>query len=101
MVDEFEELVHARKEFLRASADDVRLKALYDFIETASEPFFVHVHFMGTHGPEFEIDPPQFSQGQEQTEEWMEDFYDDSILQFDGYVAEMFRRLEQRDRLAN
>jgi arylsulfatase A-like enzyme len=31
----------------------------------------------------------------------MEDFYDDSILQFDGYVAEMFRRLEQSDKLAN
>ena len=58
----------------------------YDFIETASEPFLVHVHFMGTHGPKFEIDHPQFSQGQEQTEKWMEDFYDDSILQFDGYV---------------
>jgi arylsulfatase A-like enzyme len=101
MVDEFEELVHARKEFLRASADDVRLKALYDFIETASEPFLVHVHFMGTHGPKFEIDQPRFSRGQEQTEEWMEDFYDDSILQFDGYMAELFGRLEQRDRLAN
>ena len=29
----------------------------------------------------------------------MEDFYDDSILQFDGYVAEMFRRLEQVGKL--
>jgi phosphoglycerol transferase MdoB-like AlkP superfamily enzyme len=101
MVDEFEELVHARKEFLRASADDVRLKALYEFIETASEPFFVHVHFMGTHGPKFEIDHPKFSKGQEQTEEWMGDFYDDSILQFDGYLEEMFRRLEENERLDN
>ncbi len=101
MVDEFEELVHARKEFLRASADHVRTEALYKFIETASEPFFVHVHFMGTHGPKFEIAQPQFSKGQEQTEEWMGDFYDDSILQFDGYVAEMFRRLEHGGKLAN
>ena len=101
MVDEFEELIHAKKEFFRASADDLRLKALYDFIETAREPFLVHVHLMGTHGPKFEIDHPKFSQGQEQTEEWMEDFYDDSILQFDGYVAEMFRRLEQGGKLDN
>ena len=101
MVDEFEELIHAKKEFYRASADDIRLRTLYDFIETASEPFLVHVHFMGTHGPKFEIDHPQFSQGQEQTEQWMEDFYDDSILQFDGYIAEIFRRLEQDGKLDN
>jgi hypothetical protein len=31
----------------------------------------------------------------------MEDFYDDSILQFDGYVAEMFSRLEQVGKLDN
>jgi hypothetical protein len=31
----------------------------------------------------------------------MEDFYDDSILQFDGYVTEMIRRLEQNRKLDN
>jgi arylsulfatase A-like enzyme len=101
MVDEFEELTHEKKEFFRASADDLRLKSLYDFIETANEPFLVHAHFMGTHGPKFDIEHPKFSLGQEQSEEWMEDFYDDSILQFDGYVEEMFRRLEQSGRLEN
>jgi arylsulfatase A-like enzyme len=101
MVDEFEELTQARKEFFAASADDLRLEALFDFIETASEPFLVHVHFVGTHGPTYEIEHPQFSQGQEQTEEYMKDFYDDSILQFDGYLAEMFRRLEQSGKMEN
>jgi hypothetical protein len=101
MVDEFEELTHERKKYFRASADDLRLTALYDFIETAREPFFVHAHLVGTHGPTYEIEHPQFSQGQEQTEEYMKDFYDDSILQFDGYLAEMFRRLEQNGRLKN
>ncbi len=101
MVDEFEELTHEKKEFFRASADDLRLKSLYDFIETANEPFLVHAHFMSTHGPKFDIEHPHFSQGQEQSDEWMEDFYDDSIRQFDGYVEEMFRRLEQSGRLEN
>jgi hypothetical protein len=101
MVDEFEELTHARHEFLPASADDVRLTALYGFIETASEPFLVHVHFMGTHGPKFAIEKPKFSKGQEQTEQWMDDFYDDSILQFDGYLEELFRRLERAEKLDN
>ncbi|MBW2691060.1 MAG: sulfatase-like hydrolase/transferase [Deltaproteobacteria bacterium] len=101
MVDEFEELTHEKKEFFRASADDLRLKSLYDFIETANEPFLVHAHFMGTHGPKFDIEYPKFSFGQEQSEDWMEDFYDDSILQFDGYVEEMFRRLEQSGKLDN
>ncbi len=101
MVDEFEELIHAKKKYRRNSPDGPRLKALLEFIEAASQPFLVHVHLMGTHGPKFEIDHPKFSQGQEQVEEWMEDFYDDSILQFDGYVAEMFRRLEQGGKLDN
>jgi glucan phosphoethanolaminetransferase (alkaline phosphatase superfamily) len=99
MIDEFEELTLAKKKYTGDSPDGPRLNALLEFIETASEPFLVHVHFMGTHGGKFEIDHPQFSQGQEQTEKWMEDFYDDSILQFDGYVAEMFRRLEQVGKL--
>jgi arylsulfatase A-like enzyme len=99
MIDEFEELTLAKKKYYREAPDGPRLNALLEFIETASEPFLVHVHFMGTHGPKFEINHPQFSQGQEQTERWMEDFYDDSILQFDGYVAEMFRRLEQVGKL--
>jgi arylsulfatase A-like enzyme len=101
MVDEFEELTHEKKKYFAASADDLRLKALYEFIETASEPFLVHVHFMGTHGPKFEIAAPHFSKGQEQTDKWMEDFYDDSILQFDGYLEEMFRRLEENGKLEN
>ncbi|MBW2495435.1 MAG: sulfatase-like hydrolase/transferase, partial [Deltaproteobacteria bacterium] len=101
MVDEFEELTHQKKEFFRASADDLRLSSLYDFIETADEPFLVHAHFMGTHGPKFDIERPHFSAGVEQTDKWMEDFYDDSILQFDGYLKEMFRRLEEKGRLGN
>jgi arylsulfatase A-like enzyme len=101
MVDEFEEVTHAKKEFFRASADDIRLEALFEFIETAEEPFLVHAHFMGTHGPKFDIKDPHFSKGKEQNKEWLEDFYDDSILQFDGYVAEMFDRLEQAGRRDN
>ena len=101
MVDEFDELTHGKKKYFRASADDLRLKALYEFIESAREPFLVHAHFMGTHGPKFEIERPQFSQGQVQSEEWMDDFYEDSLLQFDGYVEEMFERLQQSGRLEN
>jgi len=101
MVDEFDELTHEAKKYFRASADDLRVKSLYDFIETAREPFLVHAHFMGTHGPKFEIEHPHFSLGQEQSEEWMEDFYDDSVRQFDAYVEELFRRLEQNGRLDN
>jgi hypothetical protein len=60
MVDEFEELTHEKKEFFRASADDLRLKSLYDFIEAAKEPFLVHAHLMGTHGPNLISNTPIF-----------------------------------------
>jgi hypothetical protein len=101
MRDEFEELTHAAKEFARNSPDGPRLEALFNFIEAADQPFLVHVHFMSTHGPKFEIDHPQFSLGQDQTDDWMGDFYDDSILQFDSYLAQMFRHLEKHGKLDN
>jgi hypothetical protein len=79
--------------------DQQRLKDLFDFIDTSADPFFAHVHMMGTHGPNFNPRVRKFSLGQEQTEGYMPDFYDDAIADFDRYLGEVFRELKRRDLL--
>ena len=64
------------------------------FIEESPRPFFAHLHLLGTHGQRFYLKQRHFSVGSEQTDPWMTDFYDDSILQFDGYVAKVLQILK-------
>ena len=78
-----------------SSTDRKRLEQLLDLINSAEQPFFVHVHLMNTHGPIFDPDQQTFSANQIQTGEWMTDFYDDSILQFDRSVGQVLEALEQ------
>jgi arylsulfatase A-like enzyme len=80
--------------------DDERLAALFRFLgEPDPRPFFVHVHLMGTHGANFEPSQRRFSRGQEQTEGWLPDFYDDAILDFDGQVHQVVSFLRRKGML--
>lgn len=78
--------------------DDVRLAAISDQIERDA-PFFIHAHFMATHGPVFAVDEPHFSRGDEQKKWFITDFYDDAIRQFDSYVEKVYAELEESGRL--
>lgn len=62
-----------------------RLESMKQFIQNASQPIFIHVHFMGTHGEKFDPRVQTFSIGRsvDSQEPWDDDFYDDSILEFD------------------
>jgi glucan phosphoethanolaminetransferase (alkaline phosphatase superfamily) len=81
--------------------DRERLSQLLDLIQDTDRPLFVHVHFMGTHGPNFHPERQIFSSGKSQDEGWMVDFYDDSILSFDGYVSEVLDMLKQTAKFTN
>ena len=80
-------------------SDQQRLKDPFDFIDTSADPFFAHVHMMGTHRAKFNPRVRKFSLGQEQTGRFMPDFYDDAITDFDRYLGEVFRELKRRDLL--
>ncbi|MDG5467931.1 sulfatase-like hydrolase/transferase [Deltaproteobacteria bacterium IMCC39524] len=75
--------------------DSERIKQFFDFIEDSPEPFFVHMHLMGTHGPKFFPRHSTFSAGKEQDNKWMDDFYDDAILDFDDNVREVVQHLKK------
>jgi hypothetical protein len=78
-----------------------RFSDLISALEENEPPVFVHVHMLGTHGPRFEIRKQVFSSGQTQDQDWMLDFYDDAIVNFDQYVGELFEYLSQSGTLEN
>jgi hypothetical protein len=83
------------------SIDDGRIAQLYDFIDRVVQPFFVHVHLLGTHGPRFIPKQPRYSEGQTQNRDHMRDFYDDAIRDFDQYVEDTYALLEEKGLLDN
>jgi arylsulfatase A-like enzyme len=81
--------------------DSERIAEWRSFIEASPQPFFAHLHLMGTHGAFFDPTLRHFSEGIEQTDPWMTDFYDDSILQFDAHVADVLQILKDRGEYEN
>lgn len=73
--------------------DQQKMDELIYLLSQADQPLFAHVHLMGTHGQRFTTQV-QFSLGEEQTEDWMVDFYDDSILVFDRYIGRLIEFLK-------
>jgi hypothetical protein len=73
-----------------------RIEAFLSFVDESEQPFFAHVHLLGTHGPYFYPKRQIFSRNKRQAEEWMTDFYDDAILNFDLLVRKVVRELAKR-----
>jgi arylsulfatase A-like enzyme len=79
-------------------SDSERLICLQNYLQDSAQsgqPLFAHLHLMGTHGPKFEPSNRQFSEGEKQSAKWMTDFYDDSILDFDGDVQDLVTFLKE------
>lgn len=74
--------------------DRGRMEDLKQFISNSPKPFYAHIHMLGTHGFKFKPTTPVFSKGQKQSEPWMTDFYDDAILDYDRYAAEIVTYLK-------
>jgi phosphoglycerol transferase MdoB-like AlkP superfamily enzyme len=75
-------------------SDQQRMYQLIRTLREAKGPVFVHVHLMGTHGPMFNPRKQVFSAGEIQSRDWMQDFFDDAILDFDAYVGEFVKNLK-------
>lgn len=77
--------------------DTERLECLNTYLNTSKQtgqPLFAHIHLMGTHGSKFYPPTQEFSKGQEQSDQWMTNFYDDSILNFDTEVENLVQTLK-------
>ncbi len=77
--------------------DNYRLAETFEFIRKSPRPFFVHAHLMGTH-------PPLYPRKRvfSRPEEWDAiDAYDDAVLDFDTYVAEIVEMLTRESLLGD
>ncbi len=87
------------------SKDPNRIRELFTTIESTGtwqdetfhqrQPFFAHLHLLGTHGPIFTPKNRRFSNNQPQSDVWLDDFYDDSILDFDMFFKQTVARLKK------
>ena len=89
--------------FYARRVDTERWLYLRQEIQTTTQPLFVHVHLMVTHGEDFFPMEQKFSAGQsmEDQKPWSTDFYDDSILDFDTNVGEVVDELTKLGLLEN
>jgi arylsulfatase A-like enzyme len=76
-------------------SDRERIDLVLRYFKESDQPLFIHVHLMGTHGGKFYPRQQVFSAGQEQDDPWMDDFYDDAILDYDAYAGEVIERLTE------
>jgi hypothetical protein len=74
---------------------------LMEMTKSSDEPFFFHVHLLGTHGPFYHLQTRTYSGDREQIEKWEADFYDDAILEFDMYIRDLYLVLQETGRLEN
>ena len=77
--------------------DSEKIKQLFEYIDSSQAPFFAHVHLLGTHGSRFHPEQRVYSLGQEQNANWMIDFYDDSILNYDQIVQKVVDHLKENN----
>ncbi|MFQ5527815.1 MAG: sulfatase [Thermoanaerobaculia bacterium] len=75
--------------------DSARIAGLIDFLNRAPRPFFVHIHLLATHGPQFANEVVEFSQGLGTQGGWEPAFYDDAILTIDGYFLRVWDGLRR------
>lgn len=78
-----------------------RIPELISSVQNGVEPYFIHVHLLGTHGPMYKTSSTTFSQGRKQKKDFDIDFYDDAILDFDSYIHNLFTTLEESGKLKN
>jgi arylsulfatase A-like enzyme len=81
--------------------DQAKINEIIRLVEQSDQPVFIHAHLMGTHGPQFDPVRRVYSIGEEQTENWMTDFYDDAILNFDDMVGGLVDELKASGQLDN
>jgi arylsulfatase A-like enzyme len=82
-------------------SDKDKIEHALAFLDQNEQPSFIHVHLMGTHGGKYSPAEQVFSQGQEQDQPWMDDFYDDAIFSFDQYAGLVIDHLKETGQYEN
>jgi hypothetical protein len=87
-----------------AATDAVRMDCLITNLKKAQEagqPIFAQIHLMVTHGPLFYPVTQTYSKGEKQSQNWMQDFNDDAVLDFDADVKSLVDYLKESGQYDN
>lgn len=78
--------------------DQEKLDYLFKLLDEGKQPIFVQIHWMGTHGPKYYPTQQVFSKGLDPSKQgkYVDNFYLDSILDFDDAVQQLFNGLQSR-----
>ncbi|MBA4319045.1 MAG: hypothetical protein C0412_11660, partial [Flavobacterium sp.] len=78
--------------------DQEKLDYLFKQLDQGIQPVFVHIHWMGTHGPKYYPTKQVFSDGLDPKLQgkYVDSFYLDSILDFDSAIYQIFNGLQSR-----
>jgi len=97
MNNPYKEVTEAPQKF-----DDLeKIKQVKSLLISRQEPVFIHLHWMGTHGPNYFPAEQVFSTGldlknQKQKKQL---YYYDAVLEFDRTIADLYQFLEDENRL--
>ncbi len=99
MENPYKQMTESPEEF----NDKYKLETVISMLENAKQPLFVHLHWMGTHGPKYYPDVQVFSSGKDPELQGNreEDFYLDSILEFDQGMAQLYDVLLETGQIKN
>ncbi len=81
--------------------DEEKIERTISLLEGKREPVFIHLHWMGTHGPNYFPDQQVFSAGLASDDQGSNKqlFYYDSILEFDKEISGLYQYLLEHNRL--
>ena len=99
MANPYEQVTEAPVKF----DDQQKLAQVFELLDETRQPLFIHLHWMGTHGPNYLPEEQVFSAGikPEHQEQYQQLFYYDTVLEFDRAVEEIYNYLAENDRLEN
>jgi arylsulfatase A-like enzyme len=99
MENPYKQMTESPEEF----NDRYKLATVFSMLENSKQPLFVHLHWMGTHGPKYYPDEQVFSSGKDPELQGNreEDFYLDSILEFDQGMAQLYDVLVKTKQIKN
>jgi len=102
MVDPHAEVTSTEYAKVYGLSDKTRMDRVADFIRHAEQPFFIHIHLMGTHCCNYRPRHKVFSaQSFEDDEARKIAAFDDTILESDQYFGQMMAQLQSRNLLDN
>jgi glucan phosphoethanolaminetransferase (alkaline phosphatase superfamily) len=83
--------------------DQKKIDNIVKIFSEAKKPVFIYLHWMGTHGKLIKPKNQVFSAGKSVEDQglWDDDFYDDSILEFDEGVGQIIDFLKSKDLFNN